>query len=175
MGHCEYTTGIPVQPNGQDYGAEFGHTNNPLPPPQAPLMPYRPTMLAALQVGPIVITHVHLRMYPDMGLIARPGWGAGMSVNIDKNLNWYSLGGNVNNQVFAMPDDNSGDLGSLIYDPGNTSLQAYFDWSGHAHVLTLADGLVLAAVNHGGSGTGAFTAIWDFDWLPRSEWSGPCS
>lgn len=176
MGHCEYTTDGNVPMDGIDKGAEFGFTTDPMPPPQMALMPYRPTMLASLQAGPIVITHVHLRMYPSMAQpLARPGWGAGMSVNIDRDLNWYRAGGNVNNQSVEIPDDNSADLGALLYDPNNGTMQAYFDWSGHPPVLTINDGLVLSVVNFGGGATGTFKPIWDFDYLPLCEWTGPSS
>jgi hypothetical protein len=175
MGHCEYTTGILVPPTGVDCGCEFGYTQNPLPPPQLSLAAYKPTMWAALQIEPIVITHVHLRMYPEANATVRPGYGAGMSANIDKNLNWYMAGGNIHNQTVAIPDDDSMDLGALLYDPQNASLQAYFDWSGCPPKLTKDDGLVLSAVNFAPGGGGKFVAIWDFDYLPLSEWTGPSS
>lgn len=172
MGHCEYTTGILVQPNAVDFGAEFGYTANPLPAPQVNLNPYKSTMWDALQVEPIVILYVHMRMYPEPGSPHRPGYGAGMSANIDKNLNWYMAGGNVNNQTVPIPDDNAADLGCILYDPQNGNLQAYFDWTGCPPVLTKDDGLVLSAVNMP-TGLGKFLAIWDFDYLPLSQWSGP--
>jgi hypothetical protein len=175
MGHCEYTTGIFVPPTGQDCGCEFGLTATPLPPPQLNLAAYKPTMLAALQIEPIVITHVHLRMYPEPGIQLRPAYGAGMSANIDRNLNWYMAGGNINNQTVPIPDDDSADLGALIYDPGHGQLQAYFDWSGNPPKLTINDGLVLSAVNFNFPNAGKFVAIWDFDYLPLSQWTGPSS
>lgn len=175
MGHCEYTTGILVPPNGQDCGAEFGYTSTPLPPPQLSLAAYKGTMWTALQAGPIVITHVHLRMYPEPNSAARPAYGAGMSANVDKNLNWYRAGGNILNQTVPIPDDDSMDLGALLYDPNHGSLQAYFDWSGCPPKLTMNDGLVLSAVNFNLAGAGKFVAIWDFDYVPLSDWTGPSS
>lgn len=174
MGHCEYTTGIIVPGDGVDHGVELGDVANaPAPQPGQPALgAYRPTMLAALQAGPIVILGVHLRMYPS-GTTARPSYGAGMSCNIDRNLNWYKAGGHVNNQNVAIPDDDSADLGAHVYDPANSCFTAYFDWSGCPPILTINDGLVLSAVNQNVVGVAGFKPIWDFDYLPLDRWTGP--